>query len=296
MQRSAAVSSSSELARLAGVLVRWTGASVSEIARAAQVDRGNLSRFLRQAKHSGIGVGRAPAVLSALGWSPLGPSPIHVHKWLLDDRVDLGWVFGTLLSGEVEVSALIPFESPHEKDQGPEHVGWLIGCRRNTYFLLSQRSDTPSPTRQDLLAELLDPRHRLAKPVEPVRVDVHAFHQITESELTPTGFVSALGRPAKPDLRLSVQEGITPSSGNVFIDMGLKPEEAAVLALRADLMGRLRLMVRDNGWTQVQAAEHFGIAQSRVSDLLRGKWEKFSLDMLITLAARAGRRIELVMA
>jgi len=94
---------------------------------------------------------------------------------------------------------------------------------------------------------------------------------------------------------MSDHEVITPSSGNVFIDMGLKPEEAAVLALRADLMGRLRLMVRDNGWTQVQAAEHFGIAQSRVSDLMRGKWDKFSLDMLITLAARAGRRVELAM-
>jgi len=94
---------------------------------------------------------------------------------------------------------------------------------------------------------------------------------------------------------MSDHEVITPSSGNVFIDMGLKPEEAAVLALRADLMGRLRLMVRDNGWTQVQAAEHFGIAQSRVSDLMRGKWDKFSLDMLITLAARAGRRVEMAM-
>ena len=94
---------------------------------------------------------------------------------------------------------------------------------------------------------------------------------------------------------MTEQEVITPSSGNVFIDMGLKPEEAAVLALRADLMGRLRLMVRDNGWTQVQAAEHFGVAQSRVSDLMRGKWDKFSLDMLITLAARTGRRVELAM-
>ena len=94
---------------------------------------------------------------------------------------------------------------------------------------------------------------------------------------------------------MSDQEVITPSSGNVFIDMGLKPEEAAVLALRADLMGRLRLMVRDNGWTQVQAAKHFGIAQSRVSDLMRAKWDKFSLDMLITLAAQAGRRVELAM-
>jgi predicted XRE-type DNA-binding protein len=28
---------------------------------------------------------------------------------------------------------------------------------------------------------------------------------------------------------------------------------------------------------------------------MRGKWDKFSLDMLITLAARAGRRVELAM-
>lgn len=71
------------------------------------------------------------------------------------------------------------------------------------------------------------------------------------------------------------------------------------MALRAELMARLRVLVETEGWTQAQAAERFGIAQSRVSDLLRGKWDKFSLDMLImliTLAARAGRKIELAMA
>lgn len=91
------------------------------------------------------------------------------------------------------------------------------------------------------------------------------------------------------------KEAITAGSGNVFLDLGFKPEEAAVLALRADLMGRLRLLVQEKGWTQKEAAEHFGIAQSRASDLLRGKWDRFSLDMLITLAARAGRRVELAM-
>lgn len=91
------------------------------------------------------------------------------------------------------------------------------------------------------------------------------------------------------------QETITPSSGNVFTDLGFSEGEAAVLALRADLMGRLRLLVQERGWTQAQAAQHFGIAQSRVSDLLRGKWDKFSLDMLITLAARVGQKVELAM-
>lgn len=86
---------------------------------------------------------------------------------------------------------------------------------------------------------------------------------------------------------------ITVSSGNVFTDLGFDPGQAAVMGLRADLMGRLRLLVAEKGWTQAQAAEQFGIAQSRVSDLIRGKWERFSLDMLITLAARAGRRIQI---
>jgi predicted XRE-type DNA-binding protein len=89
---------------------------------------------------------------------------------------------------------------------------------------------------------------------------------------------------------------VSASSGNVFTDLGYPPGEAAVLALRADLMGRLRLLVQAEGWTQQEAAEHFGIAQSRVSDLLRGKWDKFSLDMLITIAARAGRPVTLEMA
>jgi predicted XRE-type DNA-binding protein len=94
----------------------------------------------------------------------------------------------------------------------------------------------------------------------------------------------------------SPKETITTSSGNVFIDLGFPPGGAAVMGLRADLMGRLRLLVQTEGWTQAQAAERFGIAQSRVSDLLRGKWDKFSLDMLITLAARAGRKVEIAMA
>jgi predicted XRE-type DNA-binding protein len=89
---------------------------------------------------------------------------------------------------------------------------------------------------------------------------------------------------------------VTASSGNVFTDLGFAPGEAAVLALRADLMGRLRLLIEERGWSQLQAAEQLGIGQSRVSDLVRGKWDKFSLDMLITLAARAGKRVKVALA
>lgn len=49
--------------------------------------------------------------------------------------------------------------------------------------------------------------------------------------------------------------------------------------------------------TQVHASKVLGVSQSRVSDLTRGKTEKFSLDMLVTFAARLGKpaRIELSM-
>lgn len=83
------------------------------------------------------------------------------------------------------------------------------------------------------------------------------------------------------------------SCGNVFLDLGFAPEEAVLLAMRADLMAKLRLLIDAQGWTQAQAAEHLKIAQSRVSDLVRGHWQKFSLDMLITLATRAGLACEL---
>ena len=89
---------------------------------------------------------------------------------------------------------------------------------------------------------------------------------------------------------------ITESSGNVFLDLGFPPDEAALLAMRADLMAKLRLTIDEKGWTQAEAAKVLGIAQSRVSDLVRGKWERFSLDMLITLASRAGLHPRLELA
>jgi predicted XRE-type DNA-binding protein len=85
----------------------------------------------------------------------------------------------------------------------------------------------------------------------------------------------------------------TKSSGNVFIDLGFSAEEAAILKMRADLMTDLRKLIEVKKLTQAQAAEVLGVSQARVSDLVRGKWEKFSLEMLITLATRAGMRISL---
>jgi predicted XRE-type DNA-binding protein len=91
-----------------------------------------------------------------------------------------------------------------------------------------------------------------------------------------------------------MSETIIESSGNVFADLGFSPEEATLLSLRSSLMNELRQILQEKDWTQQQAATALGVSQARISDLVRGKWEKFSLDMLVTLASRAGRKISLM--
>ena len=93
-----------------------------------------------------------------------------------------------------------------------------------------------------------------------------------------------------------MKEKVTKSRGNVFADLGFPPEEAAILAMRAELMAQMRLTIEKRNWTQAEAAKNLGVSQSRISDLMRGKWDKFSLDMLVTLASRAGLSCKLRLA
>ena len=80
---------------------------------------------------------------------------------------------------------------------------------------------------------------------------------------------------------------VTPSSGNVFIDLGYSPEEAAILQMRAGLMDKLRQFIETRKLTQAEAAKMLCVRQPEYSDLIRGKWKRFSPEMLITLATRA---------
>lgn len=79
----------------------------------------------------------------------------------------------------------------------------------------------------------------------------------------------------------------------MFIDLGFDEAEAAVLQMRAKLMNDLRAFITSKDLTRMEAAKRFGIAQSRVSDLMRGKWDKFSLEMLISMEAKAGRKVKI---
>jgi len=75
---------------------------------------------------------------------------------------------------------------------------------------------------------------------------------------------------------------------NVFEDLGFAPEEALNLKIRADLMLNIKRFIQSLGWTQKQAALFFGETQPRISDLINGDIERFSIDKLVMMLVRAG--------
>jgi predicted XRE-type DNA-binding protein len=86
------------------------------------------------------------------------------------------------------------------------------------------------------------------------------------------------------------------SAGNVFEDLGFPREAAEHLRIRSALMATLRELIRANGWTQTEASSLLGVTQPRVSDLVRGKIELFSIDSLVEMLAKAGCQVEVRVA
>lgn len=71
------------------------------------------------------------------------------------------------------------------------------------------------------------------------------------------------------------------SSGNVFRDVGFPPEEAENLRLRSELMIQVRRILETRKLTQASGAKILGVTQPRISDLVRGRIELFSIDGLV---------------
>jgi predicted XRE-type DNA-binding protein len=71
------------------------------------------------------------------------------------------------------------------------------------------------------------------------------------------------------------------------------PEQAANLRARAELMRQTAAIIQAADWTQAEAAEHCGVTQPRINDLLRGRVSRFSLDALVNIATALGRRVRL---
>jgi len=88
----------------------------------------------------------------------------------------------------------------------------------------------------------------------------------------------------------------TPAGGNIFADLGHSPEEANKLKLKSQLMVEVTLWIQQNGYTQKQAAEILSVSRPRVSDLMRGKIGKFTIDTLVDMVEKTGHHVTLEVA
>lgn len=80
-------------------------------------------------------------------------------------------------------------------------------------------------------------------------------------------------------------------SDNIFADLGFP--DAEELFARAQLMARVYSIIRERKLTQAQAARVLGTNQPTVSDLMRGKFNKFSLERLIGFMMALGHNVEI---
>lgn len=71
------------------------------------------------------------------------------------------------------------------------------------------------------------------------------------------------------------------------------PQAAAAMKMRSSLLIAIEQKVKSWEVTQAVAARRLGITQPRLNDLLRGKINKFSLDMLIEIAAKAEIKVRM---
>ena len=78
---------------------------------------------------------------------------------------------------------------------------------------------------------------------------------------------------------------------NVFDDLGFSPEEAAALKLKTDL--HTKVVKAAARYSQRQLQTILDESQPRVSDLLRGKMSKFSLETLVIYAEKLGLHTEI---
>jgi predicted XRE-type DNA-binding protein len=91
---------------------------------------------------------------------------------------------------------------------------------------------------------------------------------------------------------MSKETKVTPSSGNLFADLGL-PDADEELA-KADLAFEINHVIEGRGLTQVEAAEIMGIDQPKVSALARYRLDGFSMERLYRLLNALGRDVEII--
>ena len=84
---------------------------------------------------------------------------------------------------------------------------------------------------------------------------------------------------------------ITPKGGNIFEDLGFEPREAAKLKIKAQLMCQISEWIKEKQLKQEEASSLLQVTRPRVSDVMRGKAGKFTIDALVDMLERTGKHV-----
>jgi len=84
------------------------------------------------------------------------------------------------------------------------------------------------------------------------------------------------------------------TTGSVLDDLGFSESEAENLKIRASLMRAIEKYINEKKLTQAEAAKMMHVSQPRISDLKRGKIERFTIDMLVNMLACTHASISLI--
>lgn len=87
---------------------------------------------------------------------------------------------------------------------------------------------------------------------------------------------------------------LTPSTGNVFRDVGFSRREAEHLRVRADLLIHIHEAIGRRKLTQAAAAKILGVRPQRVGELMHGRIDRFNIETLIEMLYRFGLSVTIV--
>ena len=97
--------------------------------------------------------------------------------------------------------------------------------------------------------------------------------------------------------KLNFEENhITPVGGNVFADLGFEPEEAAKLKIKSQLMIEVSEWIKTQQLKQEEAADILKVSRPRISDIVTGKIDKFTIDALVEILQHAGKHVTVKVA
>ncbi len=90
---------------------------------------------------------------------------------------------------------------------------------------------------------------------------------------------------------MTTKEKVRFGSANLFADLEFENPEDELI--RADLAAKVDALLSDLEGTQKEIGRKLDLGQSEVSDLMRGKFGRFSIDRLLRILTKLGCKVDL---